>query len=150
MFKIVVLSCLVAYATAKPGLIHGVSAPVAVAAPAVAVAAPPVVVPTAVSQQSRHDIISPGLITYTTAHIAPVLAAAPVVATAPVLAAAPVRISSAATSRFDVRQPVAAGIAAAPVSVGGVGYGNALGGGLTFGGIGVGGGTGFGGHGYGK
>lgn len=156
MFKIVIFLISVASALAKPGLLHGVAAPVAVAAPVLA--------PTAVSHQSRHDIINPGVITYSTVHAAPVVAAAPVA-----VAAHPVSVSSAATSTLDVRRPV---VAAAPVAVGvgvvghagglggglgggfgggygGAGFGGGFGGagGFGLGGLGVGGGYG---HGYGK
>ncbi|EFA00230.1 cuticle protein 63 [Tribolium castaneum] len=147
MFKIVIFLVSIASALAKPGLLHGVAAPVAVAAPVIA--------PTAVSQQTRHDIIHPGVITYTTAHAAPVVAAAPVAVAAPA-----VRVSSAATSSLDVRRPVAVGVVG---HAGGLGYGGAglglggaglgLGGvGLGLGGVGLGlgGGLGHGVHGYGK
>ncbi|XP_044270263.1 cuticle protein 63-like [Tribolium madens] len=125
MFKIVVFFVSIASALAKPGLLHGVAAP------------------TAFSQQTRHDIIHPGVITYTTAHAAPVVAAAPVAVAAPA-----VQVSSAATSHLDVRRPL---VAAAPVAVGVVGHA----GGLGLGGVGLGLGVGFGGqghgvHGYGK
>jgi hypothetical protein len=147
MLKILILFALVAAVFGKPGLNHGIAAPV-VTAP-VGIATPHVISPTAVSQQSRHDIINPGVITYTTAHAAPVVAAAPVV-TAAVPA---VRVSSALTSQLDVRRPAVAAIAAAPVAVGTVGHGAGLANGLGLVGIGDFGDIGLGGHGgygYGK
>ncbi|CAH1372739.1 unnamed protein product, partial [Tenebrio molitor] len=141
MLKILILFALVAAVFGKPGLNHGIAAPV-VTAP-VGIATPHVISPTAVSQQSRHDIINPGVITYTTAHAAPVVAAAPVV-TAAVPA---VRVSSALTSQLDVRRPAVAAIAAAPVAVGTVGHGAGLANGFGLVGIGGFGDIGLGGHG---
>ncbi|KAJ3661821.1 hypothetical protein Zmor_006203 [Zophobas morio] len=84
MFKLVVLSALVAIVAAKPGGLLGYSA---IAAPAV-VAAPAVAIPAAVSHQYRTDVISkPVVATYAAAPIVQktVVAAAPAVyAAAPV------------------------------------------------------------------
>ncbi|RZC33000.1 hypothetical protein BDFB_008131 [Asbolus verrucosus] len=84
MFKLVVLSALVAIVAAKPGGLVGAHLGYsAIAAPAVAVAAPSVVVPAAVSHQYRTDVISKPLIA---TYAATPIVQKTVVATAPVAA----------------------------------------------------------------
>jgi hypothetical protein len=110
MFKLVVLSALVAIVAAKPGGLLGYSA---IAAPAV-VAAPAVAVPAAVSHQYRTDVISkPVVATYA---VAPIVQKT-VIAAAPAVVAAPVAVSAAIThqSRVDFHPTV---VAAAPIAYG--------------------------------
>ncbi|EFA00232.1 cuticle protein 19.8 precursor [Tribolium castaneum] len=84
MFKLVVLSALVAIVAAKPGGLLGYSA----YAPAV-VAAPAVAVPAAVSHQYRTDVISkPVVATYAAPIVQKTVVAAPAVYSAPLAYAA--------------------------------------------------------------
>lgn len=111
MFKLVVLSALLAVVAAKPGYLH---APVAYAAP--------VAVPAAVSHQYRTDVISkPVVAAY---HAAPVAYAAPAVAYAAPAVAYPAAVSH--QSRVDVySKPVIASYAAPAVVAYGGHYGYA-------------------------
>lgn len=106
MFKLVVLSALLAVVAAKPGFLH---------APAVAYAAPAVAVPAAVSHQYRTDVISkPIVATYAAA---PVVHAAPALAYAAPAVALPAAVSH--QSRVDVYSKPVFAAYAAPIAYGG-------------------------------
>ncbi|XP_018322808.1 larval/pupal cuticle protein H1C-like [Agrilus planipennis] len=109
MFKLVVLSVFLAVAAARPGFLHG----------EVAVAAPAVSIPSAVSHQSRTDIISsPVVATYAApVHAAPAVAVEAYAAPAhfAYAAPAPIALPSAVSSqyRYDVHnKPLVAAYAA--------------------------------------
>lgn len=106
MFKLVVLSVLVAVACAAPapGFLHG----------ALAYSAP-LAYPAAVSHQSRVDVHSSPLIT---TYAAPAVVAPAVHAVAPVVHALPAAVSHQA--RYDIHRSAAV---IAPVAVGYHGYG---------------------------
>lgn len=110
MFKLVVLSVLVAVACAAPapGLLHG--GHLAYAAPAL--------IPTAVSHQSRVDVHSSPVITYA----APAIVAAPVVH-APVVHAPVLSAAVSHQARYDIHRNAAV---IAPVALGYHGYAAAL------------------------
>ncbi|XP_076266159.1 uncharacterized protein LOC143199909 [Rhynchophorus ferrugineus] len=114
MFKLVVLSALIAIAVAHPPAYYYEAAPVAVKS---------VVVPAAVSSTYRQDVVSkPATVTYSApavvaAPVAKAVVAEPVAVAAPVVAktvVAPAAVSS--TYRSDVvRKPATVTYAAAPV-----------------------------------